>query len=186
MFIMQQDVHLQRRPLHDSLLYPHGLWCPSHGTCCQLRGDTSWWRGARHGNGNRSCRRSCWIRSHLLVPGLGWRSEWTANGKCQHATILMYDNKVAYSYLEDSTSCAFHLRTTRRPCGTVGRVSVNSMDGPGELPLLASVSASLSTNGLPPSVDSLPGKVSATQALFASAAALGRRWSGRGMSGCGG
>jgi hypothetical protein len=40
--------------------------------------------------------------------------------------------------------------------------------------------------GAPPSVDSLPGRASATQALFASAAALGRRWSSRGMSGCGG
>jgi hypothetical protein len=40
--------------------------------------------------------------------------------------------------------------------------------------------------GLSPSVDSLPGQASATRALFASAAALERRWSGRGMSGCGG
>jgi hypothetical protein len=183
---MQQDEHFQRRPLHDSLLHPHGPWCPNHGTCCWWRGDTSWWRGARHGNGNRSCRRSCWIRSHLLAPGLGWRSGWTANGKCQRATILMYDNKAAYSYLEDLTSCAFCLRTTRRPCGTEGRVSVNPTDGPGELPLLASPLASLSARGLPPSVDSLPGRASATRALFASAAALGRRWPGRGMSGCGG
>jgi hypothetical protein len=98
----------------------------------------------------------------------------------------MYDNKAAYSYLEDSTSCAFHLHTTRRPCGTKGRVSVNSTDGPGELPLLASLSASFSARGLSPSADSLPGRASATRALFASAVVLGRRWSGQGMSGCGG
>jgi hypothetical protein len=98
----------------------------------------------------------------------------------------MYDNKVAYSYLEDSTSCAFRLHTTRRPCGTESKVSVNSTDGPGELLLLASPLASLSARGLPPSVDSLPGRASATRALFASTAALGKRWSGRGMSGCGG
>jgi hypothetical protein len=87
----------------------------------------------------------------------------------------MYDNKAAYSYLEDSTSCAFRLRTIRRPCGTEGRVSANSTDGPGDLSLLASPSAFLSARGLPPSVDSLPGRASATQALFALAAALGRR-----------
>jgi hypothetical protein len=104
---------------------------------------------------------------------LGWRIGWTANGKCQRATILMSNNKVAYSYLEDSTSCAFRLRTTRRPCGTKGRVPVNSTDGPRELPLLASVSASFSARGLPPSVDSLLGRASATRALFASAATLG-------------
>jgi hypothetical protein len=98
----------------------------------------------------------------------------------------MYDNKAAYSYLEDLTSYAFHLRTTRQPYGTEGRVSVNSTDGLGELPLLASPLASLSSRGLPPSVDSLPGRASATQALFAAAAALGRRWSGQEMSGCGG
>jgi hypothetical protein len=113
-----------------------------------------------------------------LAPGLRWRSGWTANGKHQHATILMYDNKAAYSYLDDSTSCAFRLRTTQRPYRTEGRVSVNSMDGPGELPLLTSLSASLSTRGLQPSVDSPPGRASATRALFASAMVLGRRWSG--------
>jgi hypothetical protein len=74
----------------------------------------------------------------------------------------MYDNKSAYSYLVNSTSCALRLRTTRRPSGTEGRVSVNSTDGPGELPLLASPSASFSAKGLPPSVDSLPGRASAT------------------------
>jgi hypothetical protein len=47
------------------------------------------------------------------------------------------------------------------------------MDGPGELPLLDSPSASLSARGLPPSVDSLPGRASATRALLASAAVLG-------------
>jgi hypothetical protein len=98
----------------------------------------------------------------------------------------MYDNKSAYSYLVDSTSCALRLRTTRQPCRTEGRVSVNSTDGSGELPLLASPSASFSARGLPPSMDSLPGGALATQALLALAAALGRRWSGQGMSGCGG
>jgi hypothetical protein len=98
----------------------------------------------------------------------------------------MYDNKAAYPDLEDSTSCAFRLHITRRPCRTEGRVSVNFTDGLGELPLLASPSASFSTRGLLPSVDSLPGRASATRALVASAAVLGRRWSSRGMSGCGG
>jgi hypothetical protein len=67
---------------------------------------------------------------------------------------------------------------TRRPCGTAGRVSANSTDGPGELPLLTSSSVSFSAWGLPPSVDSLPGRASATRALLASAAVLRRRWSG--------
>jgi hypothetical protein len=58
----------------------------------------------------------------------------------------MYDNKSAYSYLVDSTSCTLHLRITRQPCETEGRVSVNSTDGPGELPLLP-----------PPQPPSLPG-----------------------------
>jgi hypothetical protein len=98
----------------------------------------------------------------------------------------MNDNKSAYSYLVDSTSCALHLRTTRCPCGTAGRVSANSTDGPGELPLLAFPSAPFSARGLLPSVDSLPGNALATRALLASAAVLGRRWSGRGMLGCGG
>jgi hypothetical protein len=97
----------------------------------------------------------------------------------------MYDNRAACSYLEDSTSCAFRLRTTRQSYGTEGRVSINSTASPGESPLVASPSVSLS-RGLQPSVDSLPGSALATRALLASAAALGRKWSDRGMSGCGG
>jgi hypothetical protein len=67
----------------------------------------------------------------------------------------------ATSYLEDSTTCAFRLRTTRRSCGTKGRVSVNSTDGPGRLFLLASPLASLSARRLLLSVVSLPGRASA-------------------------
>jgi hypothetical protein len=104
---------------------------------------------------------------------------------CNNTDIWQF-NKAANSYLEDSTTCAFHLRTTRRPCGIEGRVSVNSTDGQGELSLLASPSASFSARRLPPLVDSLLCRASATRALFASATALGRRWSDRGMSGCGG
>jgi hypothetical protein len=67
------------------------------------------------------------------------------------------------------------------------RQGVDQLHGwSGESPLLASPSVSLSARGLPPSADSLPGRASATQALLASAAVLGSRWSGRGMSGCGG
>jgi hypothetical protein len=66
----------------------------------------------------------------------------------------MHDNKSAYSYLVDSTSYALHLRTTQRPYGTAGRVSANSTDGPGELPLLAFPLAPFSARGLPPSVAS--------------------------------
>jgi hypothetical protein len=93
------------------------------------------------------------IRSHFLAPGPGWRSGRTVSEKGQHPTTLIYDNRAACSYLEDSTSCAFCLRTTRRPCGTEGRVSVNSTAHPRELPLLASPSVSLPARGLPPSVD---------------------------------
>jgi hypothetical protein len=88
--------------------------------------------------------------------------------------------------LEDSTTCAFRLRTTRRPCGTKGRASVNSTAGLGELSRLAPPSASFSAWGLSSSMDSLLCRAAATRAFFASAAALGRRWSGRGMSCCGG
>jgi hypothetical protein len=111
-------------------------------------------------------------------PGSGGEAGGLQTENVKQATILMYDNKAAYSYLEDLTSCAFHLCTTWRPCGTEGRVLVNSTDSTGELPLLTSPSASLSARGLPPLVDSLPGKASATRALLALAAALGRRWSG--------
>jgi hypothetical protein len=76
-------------------------------------------------------------------------------------TIPIYDNKAGNSYLEVSTTCAFCLRTTRRPCGTDGKVSANSTDGPGELSLLASPSASFSARGFPLSVVSLLGSASA-------------------------
>jgi hypothetical protein len=82
---MLQDTNLQRRLLHDSLLHPHS---PSWGACRRRRGHTSWWRGARHSNGN-SCR-SCWICSHFFELGPGWRSGRTTTGYCQRATIPMF------------------------------------------------------------------------------------------------
>jgi hypothetical protein len=121
--------------------------------------------------------------------GLVWRKrrkdyKWILLAR-HNIDIRQYD-KAAGQYPEDSISCAFRLRTTRRPCGTKGRASVNSMAGPEELFCLASPLASFSTRGLSSSVDSLLRWAAAMRALFASTAALGRRWSGRGISGCGG
>jgi hypothetical protein len=65
MFIMQQDANLQRRLLHDSPFHPHSLSHFGRDTHCWWRGYTSWWRGAHHANGYRSCRRS---RMELIPP----------------------------------------------------------------------------------------------------------------------
>jgi hypothetical protein len=54
----KKDIYLQRRLLHDSFLHSQSQWRLNHGTGCWRRSHTSWWCGARHGNGNRSCRRS--------------------------------------------------------------------------------------------------------------------------------
>jgi hypothetical protein len=76
---------------------------------------------------------------------------------------------------------ALHFNTNRRPRGTGGKDPVNSTDDPEELSLLDFPFAIFSLT-----VDSLLGRSPITRAFFASAAALGSRWSGRGMSGCGG
>jgi hypothetical protein len=127
-----------------------------------------------------------------LLPPLRVRS-WVAEQEDYKWTLSEHNTidtqqlvKTVNRYLEDSTSCTFRLRTTRRPCGTKGRVVANSTAGPGELSFLTSPSVPVSARGLPPSMDSLLCRAAAFQALFASTAALGRRWSGRGMSGCGG
>jgi hypothetical protein len=59
-----------------------------------------------------------------------------------------------------STISALRLRTIRRPRGTTGNASTNSIDDPGEL-FFAFPSASLSARGLPLSVVSLSGRASA-------------------------
>jgi hypothetical protein len=89
----------------------------------------------------------------------------------EHNTIDTWQLvKIVNRYLEDSTSCTFRLRTTRRPCGTGGRVVANSTAGPGELSFLTSPSVPVSARGLPPFMDSLLCRATAFQALFASTA----------------
>jgi hypothetical protein len=88
-----------------------------------------------------------------LIPPLRARTREEKRKDCKRIlsvgnnTVIWRFNKAANSYLEDLTTCAFRLRTTRRPCGTEGRVSVNSTAGPGELSLLASPSVSFSARG---------------------------------------
>jgi hypothetical protein len=124
-----------------------------------------------------------------LLQARSWRMRWKDYkwilSACHNINIEQY-NKVASQYPEDSIASAFRFRTNRRPCGTEGRVSVNSTTGSEELSLLASPSASFSTRGLSSSVESLLYRAWAVRALFASIAVLGRRWFGRGMSGRGG
>jgi hypothetical protein len=114
MLSTKQNANLQCRLLHDRLL--HRI---AHPGVLVVGGGVSPadGAGAHHGNGHR--RRGRWLCFHFLAPGPGWRSWRTANGKCWHATIWVYDNKAACSYLEDSIFCAFRLRATRRPCRTV-------------------------------------------------------------------
>jgi hypothetical protein len=82
----------------------------------------------------------------------GLQEDIVSTSQYQHIAIQQGSNK----YPEDSISCAFRLRTTRRPCGTKGRASVNSTAGPEELSRLASPSVSHSAWELSSSVDSLP------------------------------
>jgi hypothetical protein len=89
--------------------------------------------------------RACGISITVLVAGGG------VTLACNNSNILQF-NKEATLYLENSTTCAFRLHTTRRPHGTKGRVSVNSTDVLGELFLLAFPSVSLSARGLSLSV----------------------------------
>jgi hypothetical protein len=90
-----------------------------------------------------------------LIPPLRARSwvekrrdyKWILSA-CNNTDIWRF-NKAANPYLEDSTTCAFRLRTTRRPCGTEGRASVNSTASPGELSLLAPPFGFLLRQGAP-------------------------------------
>jgi hypothetical protein len=177
---MQPDANLQCRLLFDGLFHPQG---PSRSFRCWRRGLTSWWRGPRHGNGNS--RGGRWNCSHLFGLGPGCRGSRTTSGHCQHVTISMFSN------LTKQQTITWKIRfpapfACALPGGTRGRASANSTAGLEELSLLASPSVSVSARGLPSSVDSLLCRAAAARALFASAAALGSRWSGRGMSGCGG
>jgi hypothetical protein len=69
----------------------------------------------------------------------------------QHIAIQQGNSR----YPEDSISCAFRFHTIRRPCGTSGKASANSMTGSRELSHHASPSAFSSARGLASSVDPL-------------------------------
>jgi hypothetical protein len=81
----------------------------------------------------------------------GLQEDVVSMSQYQHIAIQQGHRK----YPEDSISCTFRLRATRRPCGTSGRASVNSTAGPEKLSHLASPSAPSSARGLTSSVDLL-------------------------------
>jgi hypothetical protein len=97
----------------------------------------------------------------------------------RHNINIQQYNKAASQYSEDLISCAFRLRTTRRPYGTNGRASANSTAGPEELPLLASPSASLSTRGSRPPWS----RCYAEPGLCEPSLLRQQRWGGGGLAG---